>query len=77
MFWIYFGYWMTVGVVSIIICCCIEFISSGKFEIKISDIPIAILAVVIWPLILLAAIGHIFEKYGDKPILKITRKEKK
>ena len=77
MFWAYFGYWVTVGIISTIILSYLEFVSTGKYELKLNEIPILFLAVLVWPLIMNAAIGHTFEKFGDKSIFKITRKEKK
>ena len=77
MFWVYFGYWVTIGVVNTIIWSYLEFVSEGEYELKLNEIPILVFAVLVWPLIMIAAIGHMFEKFGNKSILKITRKEKK
>ena len=78
MFWTYFAYWVTVGIVLAIIWSYIEFVSTGKYELRLNDIPILFFAVLLWPLFMIFGIGYYtFEKFGNKSILKITRKEKK
>ena len=77
MLWVYFGYWVTLGIINTIVFTYIEFVSTGKFELKLNEIPILFFAVLVWPLFMIAAIGHVFEKFGNKSIFKITRKEKK
>jgi len=77
MYWEYFGYWVTVGVLIAIICSYLEFVSTGEFELKLNDIPILVFTIIVWPIILIGAIGYTFEKFGNKTILKINRKEKK
>lgn len=75
--WEYFGYWVTAGVVNAIILCYIEFVQTGKFEVRLNEIPIVVFSVLVWPITLIAGICNYFEKFGNKSIFKITRKEKK
>ena len=81
MFWVYFGYWITAGIVNTIFWSYLDFVSTGKLELKIKEIPILFFAVLTWPIFMIGftieAIGDVFEKFGDKSIFKITRKEKK
>lgn len=73
----YFGYWVTVGIIIAVILTYIEFVSTGELELKLNDIPILVFTIIVWPIILIGAIGYTFEKFGNKSIFKITRKEKK
>lgn len=77
MFWAYFGYWVTAGITVAIIVTYIEFVSTGKFELKLNEIPILFIVVLVWPIALVVGICYTFEKFGNKSIFKITRKEKK
>lgn len=77
MIWEYFGYWVTVGVLIAIICSYLEFVSTGKYELKLNEIPILVFTIIVWPIMLIGAIVYTFEKFGNKSIFKITRKEKK
>ena len=77
MLWGYFGYWVTIGIIIAIILTCIEFVSTGEFELKLNEIPILFIVVMVWPITLIVGICYTFEKFGNKSIFKITRKEKK
>lgn len=77
MFWVYFGYWILAGSVIAVLNFYIEFIMEGEFELKLNEIPLILLIVVLWPIFTFLQIISAFEKFGNKPILKITRKEKK
>lgn len=46
MAWEYFGYWVTAGITVAIIVTYIEFVSTGKFELKLNEIPILFIVVV-------------------------------
>lgn len=77
MTWEYFGYWVMTGIVISVILTYIEFVSTGKFELKLNDIPILFIVVLVWPITLIVGICYTFEEFGNKSIFKITRKEKK
>lgn len=77
MLWEYFGYWVTVGIIIACILTYTEFVSTGKFELKVNELPILFIVVLIWPITLIVGICYTLEKFGNKSIFKITRKEKK
>lgn len=77
MYWEYLGYWVIIGIIVAIILTYIEFVSTGKFELKVNEIPILFIVVLVWPITLIVGICYTSEKFGNKSIFKITRKEKK
>lgn len=76
MFWVYFGYWMLAGSLTVMLNFYIEFIVEGEFELKWNEIPFVLILVTLWPIYTLLQMCSVFAKFGDKSILKITRKEK-
>lgn len=73
----YFGYWIAAGIVNTIFWSYLDFVSTGKLELKVNEIPILFIVVLLWPITLIIGICYTFEKFGNKSIFKITRKEKK
>lgn len=64
-------------VLMMIVLARIDIVSGKEVSVSLTDIFMALLVIALGPASLLFLVVFIFENYGNKPLFKFTRKEKK